>query len=262
LFVSISVALLLVAGAVWYVSQGTDEEQPAALPAAELARDPIDSIRPIQASDHVIGNPNAPVVIVVFSDFQCPYCEDHHKVMRSIMDMFGRDGNVAWVYRHFPFVDVHPESPMYALASECAASLGGNQAFWTYTEGLFNMISPDYAATPADLVALAGTVGVDRVAFASCMRNNEHMERVEEDFEEAIRAEADATPFTVIFTNEGATGIAGAQPLPEFTALVKALVDINTKDGLTAPGDSFDTSAFDSFIPPAPVEPAATSTTP
>jgi len=264
LILALVVALALIVGAIVYVSQDAPEALPpsAVEEAQPLASDPLETVAPIQADDHVFGNPNAPLVLVVYSDFQCPFCEEYHKTMHGIMELFGKEGSVAWVYRHFPFVDMHPESPMYALASECAASLGGNDAFWNYSDGLYDIISPDYAATPSDLVALAGTLGLERVAFASCMRTNELMDEVEADFNEAIRAGADATPFTVIFTGDTPQALTGAQPFPEFAGLIKALIEADPNRPLTAPSATFDASDFDAFISATSSTSTTATTTP
>jgi predicted DsbA family dithiol-disulfide isomerase len=88
-----------------------------------------------EEGDHIIGNPNAPIVIVEYSDFQCPYCKIFHQTMKRIVAE--SDGSVAWVYRHWP---IQSSSFEKAVASECVASIKGNEAFWAYTDLLFDLI--------------------------------------------------------------------------------------------------------------------------
>src|ERR1035437_6555171 len=91
-------------------------------------------INPISATDHILGNPNAPIVIVEFVDLECPFCKAFEGTMNSLMSTYGKDGKLAWVYRHFP-LNIHPKySEKESEASECANELGGQSAFWKYTE--------------------------------------------------------------------------------------------------------------------------------
>ncbi len=106
---------------------------------------------PVTNADHILGNPTAPIKIVEYSDASCPFCKMFHPTMEKIMEEYGTDGKVAWVYRHFPLDKpgsrsdggiLHPNAGHEAQAMECAASLGGNDAFWKFTNRL-------YAVTPA-----------------------------------------------------------------------------------------------------------------
>ncbi len=78
--------------------------------------------------DHIRGNPDAPVTLVEYSDFECPFCKRFHPTVKRIVDEYG--GRVRWVYRHFPLDEIHPvKARREAAAAECAAELGGNDAF-------------------------------------------------------------------------------------------------------------------------------------
>lgn len=99
---------------------------------AELA---LENVDPVSASDHIRGNPDAEIVIVEYSDFDCPFCARFHSTMNSVMDQYGEE--VAWVYRHFPLESLHPNAPAVAVASECVAELGGNDAFWKFADSYF-----------------------------------------------------------------------------------------------------------------------------
>ena len=82
----------------------------------------------------VQGDENAPVTIVEFTDYECPFCARFHPTMDQIVDEYG--GRVAWVYRHFPLPS-HPKAEPLARGSECITELGGNDAFWVYTDYVF-----------------------------------------------------------------------------------------------------------------------------
>lgn len=101
---------------------------PAGIPPQTLP-----SYRPADATDHIRGSLDAPVRIVEYSDFDCPYCKQIHPALKSVTDT---NTSVAWVYRHFPLTNLHPNAGIKAIASECAAELGGNDAFWKYTDEL------------------------------------------------------------------------------------------------------------------------------
>lgn len=88
-----------------------------------------------EEGDHIIGNPDAPILIIEYSDFQCPYCKIFHQTMKRIVGE--SDGNIAWVFRHWP---IQNNSFEKAVASECVASIKGNEAFWEYSDLLFGLI--------------------------------------------------------------------------------------------------------------------------
>ncbi len=101
---------------------------------AVKAQEPYDQVPPVSDSDHVRGNPNAKIVLIEYSDFECSYCTKFHPTMKQIIEEF--DGDVAWVYRHYP-LSFHPQAQPSAEAAECVAKLGGEDAFWLFVDALF-----------------------------------------------------------------------------------------------------------------------------
>lgn len=96
------------------------------------------NLRPIDKNrDHIWGDPSAPIQIIEYSDIECPFCAKVHPTLKSIVEKY--NGEVMWVYRHFP-LNIHQYAEELALATECAASLGGNDAFWQTLDGLFERI--------------------------------------------------------------------------------------------------------------------------
>ncbi len=102
-------------------------------------------IPPVTAADHIIGNPDAPIVVVEYSDLECPYCKRFGGVMKEITAE--SNGNVAWVYRHLV---IHPTALPKAAASECVAKLKGNDAFWKYVDLVFGLMKTEEPAPSTD----------------------------------------------------------------------------------------------------------------
>ncbi|MDE2031316.1 MAG: thioredoxin domain-containing protein [Patescibacteria group bacterium] len=96
------------------------------------------NVPPPTASDHIYGNPNAPVTIIEYADFECPYCKQFHPILKQIVDE--SNNNVRWIYRHFP---IHQHSFEELVAAECVAKLKGNDAFWKYGDLLFGLLNPE-----------------------------------------------------------------------------------------------------------------------
>lgn len=91
-----------------------------------------ENIRGLQPDDHILGNPDAEIIIVEYSDAECPFCKSFHLTLHQVVDQY--QGKVAWVYRHWPIPQLHPKAPKEAEAFECAGALGGNDMFWKYAD--------------------------------------------------------------------------------------------------------------------------------
>lgn len=98
----------------------------------------------VEEGEHILGNPaTAQVTIIEYSDFECPFCARFHPTLKKIVSE--SNGNVAWVYRQFPLVQIHQHAFERAIASECVAKIKGNDAFWKYGDLLFNLVTPQEA---------------------------------------------------------------------------------------------------------------------
>ena len=97
----------------------------------------IGEVPPVDATDHITGSPTAPVTIIEYSDYECPYCARFHPILEQIVSE--SNGSVNWVYRHWP---IHQNSMQKLVAAECVAQLKGNDAFWKYSDLLFKLIAP------------------------------------------------------------------------------------------------------------------------
>jgi len=191
-------------------------------------------LTPITEDDHILGNPDAPIVIVEYSDTECPFCKEFHSTMQSVMDEFGTQGQVAWVYRHLPLDRVHSKARTEAEATECAADLGGNEAFWDYINRLFEITPSNNQLELDELPNIAEHVGLDREAFQECLDSDRTVSDVEDDLQSARAAGASGTPHSVILLQE--TGetfpMPGNRSLAEVRSIIGAgLNQLNETDG-------------------------------
>lgn len=186
------------------------------------------AMRPVSTTDHMIGNPTAPVVIVEYSDIDCSYCKEFQRTMSQIMSEYGPTGQVAWVYRHFPLVHIHENAGAHAEASECVASIGGPETFWQFIDAIHAAAPNSTEFNPAAYVAFLPQFGVSEAEFTACMDEGRFVKKVEADLENALTIGATATPFSIILIEgqnpislSGALPYAGMKEVIE-TALEKA----------------------------------------
>lgn len=154
------------------------------------------------------GDAQAPVTIVEFADYQCPYCEKAEASIRELIKKYPGKVNVA--FRDFPLTSIHPYAQKAAEAARCAGKQG---RFWEYHDGLFNAQAK---LDEPGLQALSHTLGLDEKAFSSCLQSGEFAKEVGRDQEDGKRAGVSSTPgffINGIFLN-------GAQPVAEFEKII------------------------------------------
>ena len=158
----------------------------------------------------VRGNAAAPITIVEFSDFQCPFCLRAHSTVQSLLAKYG--GRVKLAYRDFPLREIHPHAQRAAEASRCAGEQG---KFWEYHDLLFaNPGKLEEAGLKED----ARTLALDTAQFESCLDSGKFRTAIEEDLQAGIKAGVSGTPgffINGIFLN-------GAQPAAEFEKIIDA----------------------------------------
>lgn len=183
------------------------------------------AIRPVDESDHVRGNPNAPIVFVEYSDYDCPFCKRFHEdSMKKLMDEYGATGKVAWVYRHFPLEQLHPNAAKIAEASECVAELAGNDAFWTFSDLVFGERSTNELTDMTKLASYAVQAGADQAAFTTCLNEGRHADKVSEDLNDGLAAGVQGTPHTFVIVGGQQGVINGAQPYEVVKQLTENLL--------------------------------------
>ena len=136
--------------------------------------------------DHIRGPNDAPVTLVEYGDFECPYCGQAEGVIRELLADLG--GDVRYVWRHLPLNDVHPSAQLAAEASEAAAAQG---SFWEMYESL---LAHQGALRPSDLAGYAEQLGLDVDRFVDELRRREYAPRVSEDVASADESGVSGTP--------------------------------------------------------------------
>jgi protein-disulfide isomerase len=144
---------------------------------------------PVRSDDHIRGDPHAPVTIIEYADFQCPYCQQMHASLQTAAN----EGTIRWIYRNFPLTSIHPLAFKEAEAAECAGAQG---KFWEYTDALFASqarISSSRAADGA-LASLTQGTNVDPAALAECLTSGRFAETIKRQIREAEAVQISGTP--------------------------------------------------------------------
>jgi protein-disulfide isomerase len=127
---------------------------------------PVPAVGP---ADHIIGRVDAPVTIIEYSDFQCPFCSRFHEVLKTTV---GTGAKVRWVYRHLPLSEIHAMAAGAAEAAECASDQG---KFWEYADLVFQR---QRQLDEPQLAAIAHDLNLDEQRFAACLKSGSRRERV------------------------------------------------------------------------------------
>jgi protein-disulfide isomerase len=184
------------------------------------------SIPGIETTDWVEGNAQASVVLIEYSDLECPFCKRFHDTRKELVSEYG--DRVAFVFRHLPLPS-HLYAKDEAEAASCVGELAGGQAFYGFIDRVFaRTVSSGTSFTAAQLSAMASEVGVSKDALARCVDGNQTLGLVENHLQQAQSAGLTSTPsIVVINTKDGTTTlIRGAQPIAAF----RATLDKNLKD--------------------------------
>ncbi|MBU4536807.1 DsbA family protein [Patescibacteria group bacterium] len=173
-------------------------------------------------SDHILGNPDAKIKIITFSDFECPYCADFHETMIKITDEYAKNGKVAWTMRQFPVHGVPTQ--IKAVASECAGKLGGEAKFWEMTKEIFKTTATGWIKIE-ELPVIAMSLGLDTTDFNACLENQEVNKKAQEDFQNGIDLGIEGTPHSIIITESGEQfPLEGARPYSEIKGMIEMIL--------------------------------------
>lgn len=183
----------------------------------------LKKMRPITSADHIRGNSNAPVKIVEYSDMECPFCKRFHSTLQQVMNEYGKNGKVAWVYRHFPLDAIHSKARTEAAAAECAGELGGKNAFWAYIDR-FYAVTPSNNQTDIQTVLpqIAREIGLDESKFNSCLASGKYTKHIQEDLDNANATGGNGTPWSIVVTKNGKKyPLSGAVPYEAVKQLIE-----------------------------------------
>jgi protein-disulfide isomerase len=201
-----------------YVKKQQQAQAAARAEEERAAAEKAKKVRRVSASrDHVYGNPSAPVSLIEYSDYECPFCKRFHGIAKEIINSYG--GKVNWVYRHFPLPMHNPGAQQEAEASECVNQLGGNEAFWKYTDAVYTRTQSNGNGFPAaQLAPLAKEIGLDEKQFQECLSSGKYAARVQEDLDEGAQIGVSGTPANILLRNDTGEVVVkpGAQPVEDF----------------------------------------------
>ncbi len=173
-------------------------------------------------NDHIRGSKNATVAVIEYSDFECPFCKRVHPTYQQIMQQY--EGKVIWVFRHFP-LSFHQNSEKEAEASECADELGGNTAFWKFTDGIFEKTASNGTGFPLDqLPVLAKQIGLNEQKFTSCLDSGKFAAKIKKEEDDASAGGVSGTPGNFIVNLKAGTArkLDGAVPFANFKSAIDA----------------------------------------
>jgi len=154
-------------------------------------------LRPVSVTrDHIYGDPSAPVSIVEFSDFECPYCRKIHPVLKRLVNE--SNNQVNWVFRHYPLSFHKPIAQQEAEASECIAHLAQNEGFWHFVDALFAMPHRGKQNRDKLINQAASKVNITSKDLNECMKTGQFKQRVLADEKEALDIGLRGTPANIL----------------------------------------------------------------
>ena len=226
--ISIVIAGFIIAGAIIVVNQNTKTSlRETNQQAAQILPDTNSRAQPfpeqpgqkpvvefkITKDDHIRGDFNAPITLVEFSDFECPFCARHYPTMNKILSEYS--GKVKWVYKHFP-LGFHSNAQKAAEASECAAEQG---KFWEYHDKLFENFSQGYSLEK--FKQWAKDLGLNSGKFNDCLDSGKFAQKVQADYQEGIQEGVKGTPATFV----NGRLVSGALPYEVFKQIIESLLN-------------------------------------
>jgi protein-disulfide isomerase len=141
---------------------------------------------PVSERDHANGPEDAPVTLVEYGDYECPYCGMAYSVVKSAQRELGKQ--LRFVFRNFPLAEAHPHARNAAQAAEAAAAQG---KFWEMHDALFEH---QEALEAEDIIGYAKSLGLDMVQFGKDLQNPTYAKRVRDDFRSGVKSGVNGTP--------------------------------------------------------------------
>ncbi len=219
---AILLAGVLIAGAVIY---SNSTRTPGSKSTAAIGQEVSKEEKKIAAEDlpdddPFLGSPNAPVTLVEFSDFQCPFCRKFFReILPEIEEKYIKTGKVRFVYRDFPLSSIHDMAEKYAQAAQCANE---QEKFWQMHDKIFVEQEKrgggtvfDYAVT--DVKTWAREIGLNGAQFDQCLDADKYAQEVAKDFSDGQAAGVQGTPATFV----NGRLVPGALPFSQFAAVIE-----------------------------------------
>jgi protein-disulfide isomerase len=187
----------------------------------------LDNIPELSDTDHVLGAKKADVIMISYLDFQCSYCQRWHPTFNTLVEKYG--DQITFVYRHFPLGFSY--SDKLAQTSECVAQVGGEEAFWKYTDmvyeklidqSIYTVENENYIITDDSILTIAANAGASINQVQTCLNSQETANKIEEMKQGAVSAGIGGTPATVIISKKaGRELIPGALSIEEVEAMLE-----------------------------------------
>jgi protein-disulfide isomerase len=196
-------------------ADAAESSDPAAVAAQSNPNAPVETPQVVRYDvpvddDPFLGSEDAPITIIEFSDYECPYCRQWHtEVYSKLMDTYG--DQIRFVYRDFPLESIHPNARAAAEAADCANELG---VFWDYHDKLF---SDELGLSPEAYQEYASQLGLDTGKFQECIDSGRYQQEVQSDFDFAANLGVRSTP--TFFIN--GIAVVGAQPFEIFQQVIE-----------------------------------------
>lgn len=221
--VSILIAGVMISGSLIYMvgsnSSGQKQKSQTIVLGDNPPPSPSGELPPVGGRDVILGDAKAPVTLIEYGDYQCPFCgRFFHEVEPPLRDEYIKTGKVKMVFRNFQFLG--PESIASGAAAECAKD---QSKFWAYRDAIYTAETADGHENSGNLnrdlfLMLAQNAGLDMTTFTSCLDSNKYAERVNKDTADGQTLGVNSTP-TVYINGEK---VIGAQPYSVF----KNVIDI------------------------------------
>lgn len=214
---AIVIAGVVIAGAIIYSNvlassrDGNLENQDQALP------DNVSIVAP-SADDHIVGSPNAEIVLVEYLDFECPYCQIIEESFEKIVNE--SNGSVAWVMRNLPLKQIHAEAEPAAHASECVAEQKGSEGYRQFVKTALahqQQLGKDFYEQTAS------ALGVDMTQYRTCISSQKYKSKIDAQAADAMKNGAQGTPFTVVYGNGKQVPIPGALPYEQLKSIISTV---------------------------------------
>lgn len=200
------------------------QQQAAAQKADEERNRPQLVDGDLSDDDAVLGDKDAPVTIVEFSDYQCPYCQSFFaETLPGLKKKYIDTGKVKLIYRDFPLIDKHPASVPAAMAADCARDQGDDEVYFAMHDKIFE--GQDKLGDTTIFSTFAGELGLNVGKFDKCMESEKFKDEVMEDLADGEKAGVNGTPAFIVGDEEGGMRFSGARGLSYFEPLIEKALE-------------------------------------
>lgn len=181
--------------------------------------------RAVDESDLVTGNKKSKVVLIAYSDTECPFCAQLHPTLKQIQDEYG--DKIAFAYRYFPLTQIHPNAFEEARAIHCVGKVAGAETRLRYINAMFDYkwSKKNMTLPKGEKENMAETVGVNRNAFGACMQDQTSSDVITASIQDGVSAGVQGTPasFVLLKTKKGYETVSlvdGARPFEFFKVVI------------------------------------------